>query len=258
MIIYNERLLKFQGYKDGTFYVLRPADVGIFKSTQYEDVEKVFEFRKNTKEFFLYENRVNKETYYIIRKNDLLALKKESVKNQYDFTQIKNRFKELNFYRYIDFVRVNTIYMIGNGCQERFLQSDSINLPENTQIENSYIEEYFKHTPIFRVFHERKIYYLKGSYYIYCMVGNEKVKHELLFDESTFIELFRKYQHPDLELFDLNEAKANNELKIMEESEPEFNPIPADMSNIFDMVSNAGTVSKSSDEFKNPLEGYVI
>lgn len=246
LVIYNERLLKFQGYNEGSFYILRPADIKMYIDTPYEDLDTVFSFRKNTKDTFLYEKRVADGNYIILRRNDFFALKKASIKSSLEYGQVMKKAKELNFYSTIDFVRVNTIYIIGKYVQERFLQSENINLPEKAQIENEYIDMYIKATPFFRIFNEIKTYSISGEYYLYCKVSNDTTKFELIFDTDTMKDLFRKYQNPDYEPFDIKEAKACDTLKVMEEQEEEKYDITKEFADVAALLNNIdGEISKA-------------
>lgn len=247
MIIYNERLLKFQGYREGSFYILRPADIQLYKDTNYDDLDKVFSFRKNTKDTFLYEKRVAQGNYIILRKDDFFKLKRDSINKNYNYGQLIQKIKELNFYRTIDFVRVNTIYIIGSYIQERFMQTENINLPEKAQVENEYIDMYIKATPFFKIFNEIKIYSFSGDYYLYCKIENEQAKFELIFDTDTMKELFRKYQSPDYEPFDIKEAKSYDNLKVMDEQEEKAYDINPTLSDIADLANLNEEVSKEID-----------
>lgn len=246
LVIYNERLLKFQGYNEGSFYILRPADIKIFRETPYEELDKVFSFRKNTKDTFLYEKRVTDGNYIILRRNDFFALKKATIDNKLDYGRTMQKAKELNFYKTIDFVRVNTIYIIGKYIQERFLQSENINLPEKAQVENEYIDMYIKITPFFKIFNEIKIYSFSGEYYLYCKVSNDTTKFELVFDTDTLKDLFRKYQNPDYEPFSIEEAKSCNTLKVMDEQEEKTYKVEKELDDIAALLGNIEEISKST------------
>lgn len=268
MIIYNERLVKFQGYKEGTFYVLRDADIKQFIKTKYEDLEKVFEYRKNTKDVFLFEKRLREGCYYVLRKNDFFKIKKiaDTLDNSNRYSDVMKLIKNYNFVSNIDFVYINTIYFLGNYFQERFIQTNDINIPISAEIENTYLDEYISVTPFFKVFNTIKYYHYKEKYYVYCSISNGKVKHELLFDIDTMKDLFRKYQHPDYEPFDEQEIKRAESLKVRDEEETkeEVN-IKEEFAAVANLAASLGTVSKTKPvtieespiiEESNPLDDF--
>lgn len=248
MVIYNERLLKFQGYREGSFYVLRPADISLYANTAYEDLDNVFSFRKNSKDTFLYEKRVSQGNYIILRKHDFFNLKKEALDKNYDYGQLVKKMYEYNFYRTIDFVRVNTIYIIGSYIQERFIQTENINLPVNALIENEYLDTYIKATPFFRIFNEIKKYAFAGNYYLYCRIENEQAKFELIFDTETIKDLFRKYQSPDYEPFDISLSKSNDRPFISEEKEETKHNIEESLINVAELAIQTKEAYKESDD----------
>ena len=229
MVIYNERLLKFQGYREGSFYVLRPADISLYANTAYEDLDNVFSFRKNSKDTFLYEKRVSQGNYIILRKHDFFNLKKEALDKNYDYGQLVKKMYEYNFYRTIDFVRVNTIYIIGSYIQERFIQTENINLPVNALIENEYLDTYIKATPFFRIFNEIK-------------------KYAFIFDTETIKDLFRKYQSPDYEPFDISLSKSNDRPFISEEKEEAKHNIESSLINVAELAIQTKEAYKESDD----------
>ena len=253
MIVYNERLVKFQGYREGTFFVLRNADIKQFIKTKYEDLEKVFEYRKNSKDVFLFEKRLREGCYYVLRRNDFFEIKKiaDTLDNSNRYGDVMKLLQDYNFVSNVDFVYINTIYFLGNYFQERFIQTNDMNIPMSAEVENSYLDEYIRVTPFFKVFNTIKYYHYKENYYVYCMVSNGKVKHELLLDIDTVKDLFRKYQHPDYEPFDEKELKGAKRLKIRDEDEEkEEIQINYDYAAVADLVANTGTISKTDSEPK--------
>lgn len=246
MIIYNERLIKFQGYREGAFYILRPADIEEFRNVSFENLDNAFAFRKSSKDMFLYEKRLRNNNYIILRKVDFFNLKKESEKMDYSTTLKKAR--ELDFSRTIDFVRVNTIYFISPYIQERFMQTDDITLLEKDEIESEYINEYIKVTPFFKCFNTIKKYIIDGKLYVYAAVENNNIKHELVLDSETLLDLFKKYQHPDYEPFNIKEVFNELQPKVQEEKEEQKVEIDDKTKDFIHSIEITGTVSKSDDK----------
>lgn len=256
MIVYNERLVKFQGYREGTFYVLRNADIKQFIKTKYEDLEKVFEYRKNSKDVFLFEKRLREGCYYVLRKNDFFEIKRisETLDNSNRYAEVTKLIKDYNFVSNVDFVYINTIYFLGNYFQERFIQTNDINVSVSTEIENPYLDTYIRVTPFFKVFNTIKYHCYKEEYYVYCMVSNGTVKHELLFDIDTMKDLFKKYQHPDYEPFDEKEMKAAKVQKVFDEDEGKEKVQTNEYyAKIAQSVSEKGTVSKNNVETEETI-----
>ena len=244
MIITKQRMIKFQGYREGAFYILRPADIKEFRSVSYENLEKAFDFRKSSKDLVLYEKRLVDYNYIILRKVDFFKLKKES-KNM-DYGQTLKRARELDFSRTIDFTRIDTYYFVSPYIQERFSLSSEIDLQEKEEIECEYLDEYISVTPFFRCFNEIRKYKRDDKLYLYCRVQNETTKYELVFDEDIFLNLFRKYQHPDYEPFNLTEALTESQQKVQEEKEEIKVEIDEDTKTIIANITNLGQVSKNT------------
>lgn len=257
MIIYNERLVKFQGYREGTFYILRYADIDRFVNTDYLDLEESFSLRKNAKDTFLYENRLRQGNYIIIRRNDFFSIKKyvDSIDRNFRYGEARKKLEECNFVYNTDFKYIDTICVISPYIQERFIQNEDISLLENEQVQNDYMDMYIDSTPFFKAFSEKKLYYHNGEYYLYCKAADGESKYEFVFDLDTLKDLFRKYQNPDCEPFSEEELKrTKNGIVVQEEKEEVKVNIDKSFADILKNIETLSVVSKKEESDRSEVE----
>ena len=250
LIIYDEVLLKFQGYNEGSFYILRLKDIPQFIDTDYKDLENVFSFRKNAKDTFLYAKRLYKGNYIILGQYDFLDIKRisKSIDKASRYDEVRRMFKDRDFTWNIDFSKIKVVSFRSPYITERFIEGDAIDLPLGAQVQNEYMDTYIDVTDFFKAFKVKQLYFYNNSYYLYCMVEGKTKKREFYFDLDTLKDLFRKYQHTDYAPFSEDVLRSTkNRMVVQEEQEAAPLEINEYYAKVAEQLADKTVVSKEEE-----------